>query len=348
MCRILYMFLLFIFFQPITLYSENQSFKNDSIRARRMYAHGIKMAEKNLYNNAIDSFIISLEINKKLFGEGRKTGYIQTALGINYKNIGQLDKAIQYFLAAENSYNSDDEPNKKYIASIYSNLGNVYKSKMNYGTALEYYERALYLIEAIPSSSSYIKSDIYYNLAVTYFKINEYSKSLSIIEQQIKKTDEFSELYLLDLKAVVYQVVGSFEKADNAYIEAINQAIKLYSDNDIEVAYEYLNYATFLGSTGMIDKALNVLQKAYDIIIQVEKGGGINIAEYYFIFGGIYANKKVESTDINEFKRQKSSNLTSAIDCYKKGLKALNFTNAVENTQTEPDLSRMFIIDAVS
>ncbi len=91
----------------------------------------------------------------------------------------------------------------------------------------------------------------------------------------------------LDLKAAIYQVQDKLDLASESYEQAIKYAIEFTSEKDMYVAYEYLNYASFLITIGKIEKATEILEKAYNIITLAEHIEGLNIAEYYFILGGV-------------------------------------------------------------
>ena len=328
--------ILYLFALP-SLNAANQSFKKDSIKARDLYYSAIDLARKNLYRNAIDSFKFSLQIRKKIYGEKNyQVGMVQNALGINYKNIGQLDKALDYFLQAEQCYLVDSSTTNESLARLYNNVGNVYKSKLNYITTIEYFEQALHILSKEKNYNGYLRTEIIYSLATSYFDIQDFTNVLSVIHSQKDKVNEYDKLFYLDLEASVYQTLELNEKADKAYNEAIAVAIKL--DYPMEIAYEYLNYATFLGSIGETDKAFAILQKAYEIIVKTEKEEGINLAEYYFILGRLHTNKKVESNNFEAFKRQKTKNIEDAIRAYKKGLRALHFSFDIRSDSI-PDIS---------
>lgn len=324
-------------------YSENQTLKKDSIRAKMLYLKGQELFRNNSYKSAIDTFKYSLELRKKYYGANSyETGVLENALGIVYKSTNQLDKALDFFLQAEQSYLSDENPSNESIAKLYNNIGNLYRSKLNYLSAIEYLERSLKIIN---SNDKYLKSDIYYSLARTYFDLKEYDKALELIKSHKKEADEYLRLLYTDLEASVYQALEINDKADEAYNEAINLAKKL--NYPMDLAYEYLNYATFLGTTSAIEKAYLVLQKAHAIIIQTEREEGLNLAEYYYILGGLHSSKKVESNNFDVFKRLKTENLEEAIRAYKKGLRALNFNFDIHSDTISDFSSSLSLIQSL-
>src|SRR5690554_6773657 len=81
--------------------ANNNTFTADSIRAVNAYNSGIKFFRNSNYQTAIDSFNISANIREKLYSKkSYEYGIIQNALGISYRNLGNLNRAADHFLAA--------------------------------------------------------------------------------------------------------------------------------------------------------------------------------------------------------------------------------------------------------
>ncbi len=307
-----------------SIIATNNTSKQDSIRAEIAYNAGIYLFRNSNYKEAIDSFMVSSKIREMLFSiKSYNYRSVQNALGIAYKNMGNLDNSLEHFLNVEYSYQLENEQNNLAIARLYNNIGNVYKSKLNYGTALDYLQKAvdIFIQNDQPRNEDIV--DFFYNIADIYFLTGNYPKALEIIEAYQDNAYADTRLLFLSLKAAILQTQNRMEEATWAYQEAIRFAENIYSATDIYVAFEYLNFATFLISAGETDKAAEILQKAGDIIVLTEKETGTNLAEYYFVSGNLHAGKKVETNDFNAFREQKSSNLTEAIRNYQKGLRAL-------------------------
>ena len=293
-------------------------------RSRESFNAGINLAKNFFFKEAIDSFYYSLEIRKKIFGiKTTDVGIVYNALGINYKNLGQLDEAINHFLLAEQAYYSDIGANTSRIANLYNNIGNVYKSQLNYGAALDFFQRAVNILSENDIEDKLVIADYYYSIADIHFLTGNYTKALEIIEEYSDNAYADTRLFFLSLKAAIFQTQNRTEEATRAYNQAIRYAENIYSKTDMYVAFEYLNFTTFLISAGETEKAAETLEKAKEIIVLTEKDSGTNLAEYYFILGNLHAGKKVETNDFNAFREQKTSNLTEAIRSYQKGLRAL-------------------------
>jgi CHAT domain-containing protein len=322
--KTVFFFILFTITTPF-LKAVNQHFKSDSIRSRESLNAGIDLARKFFLKEAIDSFQISLEIRKKTFGEKSiDVGIVHNALGINYRNLGQIDKSLEHFFLAEKCYKSEYDDNKIRIANLYNNIGNSYLNNFDFIKALDFYQRAIELLKSdINIATKEGIADIYYNVANIYFLTGNNNKALEIIGEYQEDAYADTRLFFLSLKAAIFQTQNRTEEATKAYMQAIRYAERIYSITDIYVAFEYLNFATFLISSGETEKAAEILVKAREIIVLTEKETGTNLAEYHFILGNLHAGKKVETNDFNAFREQKSSNLTEAIRSYQKGLKAL-------------------------
>ena len=132
----------------MSLFSENQNFKSDSIEERKVYREAITSFRNAEYLNAIKFFQKSLSYNIKLYGKKSvKTGNSYNALGITYRNIGNYDSSLKYFELAEEAYLAKVDQNEIPIARLYSNIGNVYLSSLNFGIAIDFYQRAASLFQ---------------------------------------------------------------------------------------------------------------------------------------------------------------------------------------------------------
>jgi len=321
-------FFLILFIYP-SLYAYNQDITNDTIRAERLRVQGIRLARQNLFMESIDSLILSLEINKRLFGEESSEAVrIKNPLGINYKNIGQPDKALKVLKEAESYYLVHDT-NSENLAIVYNSIGTVYESKLDYINALDFLQRSINIFENQKDIDKIRIGSVSINIADIYRKIQNYDKALEIIDEYYSVVDKYDKLIFLELRAMINHSLENYMIAEKSYQETIKMASELYSNNDIYVAFELLNYANFLTDTKRLGEANGVLERAYKIIILTQPEIGLELADYYFYKGNIYAEQIVQSNEIKIFKRQKSSNLRYAIDYSKRALSALNVN--VEN-----------------
>lgn len=298
--------------------------KIDSIRAITTYDSGVDFLNNSQFKEAIDSFLISSQLREKLYSKrSYDYGIVQNALGVTFKNFGDLNKSLLHFLDAEQAYKSDYNNNKYTIARLYNNIGNVYKSKLDFGSAFEYFQRAVDIYMDTKDTDIYDIADFYYNIADIKYLQKDYDHSLQIIENYKEKSYSDTKLYFMFLRAIVYQELNQYEKANESYLKAINYAKTFYSENDVDFVFDYLNYSVFLIQQNQFKKAEDNIILAKQILDDNKIEDGIPLSFYYKTIGYLYNNLPVESKDLNLFKTQKTNNMNVAIDNYKEALNVL-------------------------
>lgn len=333
--------LLLIFINLHSLISANYNvFVSDSIRAINSYNSGIIFFRNSNYQEAIDSFNISAKIREKLYSKNSyEYGVVQNALGITYKNLGNLNKSIEHFTLTEKAYLSESENNIA-IARLYNNIGNVYFSKLNFLTALDYYQQAADIFESQIEKDLQGLADINYSIANTFFNLKRYQNALSIIDKNHINAYPDTKILYSSLQSVIFQEINNYKKAYGSYIETIKLAQELYDDSNINLIYEHLNFSTFLITFNSFEEANENLLIVKKLIEKNKISNGLPVSFYNKTQGFYYENLNVETKNLDDFRSQKSSNLTKAIDYYLKGIEALGMaperlsdaTYALENT----------------
>ncbi|MBW6536370.1 MAG: CHAT domain-containing protein [Mariniphaga sp.] len=284
--------------------------------------------------------MVSAVIREKIYTKkSYEFGIVQNALGITYKNLGNLDKSIEYFLNAEEAYSFNFNENELALARLYNNVGNTYKDKLNFETALNYLERAVNILMNKNENEQDI-ADFYYNIAEIHYKLRNYKNALEIIETYYSQAHSDTKLFFLSLKAASFQEMKEYSQAFNSYQKAIEYAESYYSGTDLNLAFEYINFADFLIKSNIIMEAQKTLYNAKNIFEYNKINDGVNFALYLKTQGFLYENIIVETKNINDFRQQKSQNLLEAVNYYKKGLEALgigsermmNVSATIENT----------------
>jgi CHAT domain-containing protein/tetratricopeptide (TPR) repeat protein len=334
---------------PYLLFGNNINKKNDSIKVVNYFNAGVELTRQGLYSEAIDSLLVSLELGKKIYGNNNyHLANTYRYIGVNYNNIGMYDLAIQNSKRAEMLYIQKYGEKHIRVASVYQNLGNIYRAKLNYIEALDYFERMIFIIQNQKNTNLQQIAAAYYSIAEVYYLMYQYVDAIEIINKNINNAATPVKIYYLELLGAIYQETNNLDKAKIYYEEAIQQSMNLYSENDIEVAIEYINYALFLNNTNKFDEAIDILEKAYSILMVTENNKGKNIADYYRIYGTIYEDRNIESTNIGDFKNQKYLNYEEAIKYFKRALIALDFPMPLKpqyNYEEVNNISILYILD---
>ena len=133
-------------------------------------------------------------------------------LGYTYKEMGDFDKAIEYFKKYANL--EPDQPNP------FDSLGDMFRARGDYNNAIDNYKKALS-----------VKPDFYTslrNLGSTYLTIGEYEKSKTTYKKllSLKPGREWQRDVYTDM-AQIYLATGQFNEA----LKSINQSIMLSKSN---------------------------------------------------------------------------------------------------------------------
>src|SRR5690606_1112412 len=216
----------------------------------------------------------------------------------------------------------------------------VYFSKLNFLTALDYYQQAADIFESQLEIDTQGLADINYSISNTLFNLRKFDEAILIIEDNKEKSYSDTKLFYLSLKSAIYQELRDFEKAYNSYQETIEYAKIFYSEKDLNLAFEYINLSIFLISNNKLNEANDYLDLALSIFNFNDIKEGYTFSLYLKTMGFYHESLIVETKNLDDFRSQKSSNLTKAIDYYLKGIEALGMapdrlsdaTYALENT----------------
>jgi CHAT domain-containing protein/tetratricopeptide (TPR) repeat protein len=332
--------LLFTLLASLRSYSGNQHV-NDSINARETYIRATVLIRNGEYSQAIETLKNSLSYREKVFTkESHEYGIVQNALGVAYKNLGNLDKAIEHFLLAEKTYKSISFENDLAIGRVYNNIGNIYKSKLVFNTALDYYQRALDIYSKIENISDAEIAEIYYSITHNYYLQNNYQNVLDLTEKYYPLAYDDTKMYFLSLKAASLKELKRNKEAYAAYQSVLKYTTDYFSENDVNVMFEYLSFANFLLSIAEFNEARDVLNTVSQLLNKNQISEGITYMHYHNAMGFYYELIKVESNDIQKFREQKALNIKKAIEHYQMAFKAVQMVPVtIENFTIENTLS---------
>ncbi len=318
--------LIFMTLQTFYSFSQNQKFYSDSIRARELYRKAIICGIDGMHLQALDTFLCSLEIRKKIYGNPHYSlGAVYSGIGIQYLALGQNEKSLKFLSLAEENYQLRKNYKTDPRIRLYRNFGNVYRSKLNYKEALRYYQESLNIYSKKVNYSEEEIAEANYYIAEIYYLTNEYDKSVKLINQNIDNAYAEAKIRYFELLAFIYQIKGNIIEASKNYQNAIDLTIDFYGDKSINVAIEYLNYTLFLLVNIEYKEATNTLEKAYGIIKVTQPVFGNELADYYNLKGRYFRNLPIKKQDIRSFSEEKKRNLNKAINYYSKALSAIKF-----------------------
>jgi len=339
-----YKYLIVIILYPLFSHGQNQNFISDSIKAINLSRKAISLYQKGLNTQALDTFYLSLELRKKLYGsKSYSLAPVFLGIGVTYKSLGHLDLSLQFYKLAETNYALAQNYPYAQMVNLYINIGTVYRNKLDFNQALRYFEQALVISQNELQAAPEDIAGINYNIAEIYYLTKSDDKALEIINKNLEFSYEEDHILFYELLAFIYQIKGEINKSKKNYHKSIKLTVDLNGKDHINVGISYLNYSLFLINNNQFSEAAETLKKAYNVIQLTKPVNGTILSKYCKTEGYLANNKPVETKNLDSFKKEKKQNLVEAIEWFKKGLTALNFPEnyTIESATSVHSLSLM-------
>lgn len=327
MKRVFFLFFsAFFFFLHLVSGAQGRRFQEDSLKAVELSRKAVEFARNDDPEGALRFYEQSLEYRKKIYGEVHsRLGGTFLGMGIQYKNLHQLDRALEYYQIAEKMYLHDLSPDAPPLGDIYTNIGNYYREKGNYAEAIRYHERAITIYNQ--SGDERDKNNLIsvkYNLANSYHLANRGQEALELALKNYKNAPFSLQNRYLNLLASIYTVLGDFKKAQKFHQQVIQNLKIKYGQDDYGLADQFVNYAQFFTQVNLPDSSLYYLRLAEPIYLRYRQLAVSDLGLLYQIMGKAYASQTVKSENLEGFKIVKERNLTEAVKFYNKAIEILN------------------------
>lgn len=340
---VIYCLLLFEFCSFIGFGNDQTMRSLDSLMAVKLQNEGVAAGRLGDFELALNKFKKLYIVREKLYGSTSiRLAPPLINIGITFKNLGNIDKALDAYKKAEYLCSSNP-PDNYVLGTIYINLAIAYKEKGDYVQALEYQKNAFRILKR--DSIKYAKNYQYskYNIAETQFKLGKYKESLDFSHKNLKTTTPELRPRLYDLIAQVYRKVGQFDLSEINYKKAIDGWINLFGDNNVELVSEYLAYNSLLLSQKKFDVALKYSQKARDLVLTFYGKKSTMYSEVQTIFGDYYYMRNSEAGQIDDFRNKRKESLNNAVQYYQKSIIALVDSFQEMNPLISPSLNENII-----
>jgi tetratricopeptide (TPR) repeat protein len=220
---------------------------------------------------------MGLTTSRQLQAQRREALFLN-ALGLLYADLGEKEKALEYYHQALPLLKVSGEQIDE--AALLNNLALVYRALGETGKALEYYEQALPLLRALGEGSD--EATTLNNLGMLYRELGELAKALKYFQEALPVVkaakNRLIEATILNNLGLVYADLGEKEKALEYYQQVLplsqalgNQSMEARVLNNIGLVYS---------ESGQKEKALEYYQQALPLLKAV-------------------GNKEVEATSLN-------------------------------------------------
>jgi len=243
---------------------------------------------KSNYAGSIASQEQALEIWKSL-SDGKGIGKSLIGLGNASLRRGDfhialthLQHALQYF---------EDADDAEGIASIYNNIGVIYKNWGDYEKATIFYHRALEIKEKNKTAKGSIANS-YNNIGILYFFQENYSKALEYIQVAEKINRDCGNVNALAGNYTNIALIHNREGHHDTALEYLAESLKIKEElgDKLEITVAYREIGEVHKQQGKYDEALNSYLKGLAIREEIDSRHGIGffcnrVGETFMLIG---------------------------------------------------------------
>ena len=308
----------------------------DSTKDIELYRKGRMADIQGDYKSSLNFFHQQLELREKLYGNDHyKLASLYMYIGIENKNLGRLNEAIESYLYAEKIYIDSLGKDHTRLGYLYTNLGNIYKQKGNFSDALKYHQQSLIVLSTDPVKYTLEIQQVKFSICDCYYLMKEYDKCLELINENLKTADEKLRWKYFDLMAIIFNSQKKYRLAKEYYLKSINELLD-YGNDDNLLGYAFLNYAQLLIRINEFEEAEKYIEKAHSIILGQLGHKGIDAYDLFITTGELFAKKIFDSNSLEDFRKKKIVNLKQALEYYQKAIFAVTNNFNDPNPEINP------------
>ena len=179
-------------------------------------------------------------------------------------------------------------------ATLYNNIGMVYKAQGNYSEALEYHFKSLKIYKKVLGDEHIDTATFYNNIGGVYQAQGNYSEALKYyfksLEIRIKVLgdEHIDTATSYNNIGGVYKAQGNYSEALEYYFKSLEIRIKVLGDEHIDTATSYNNIGVVYKAQGNYSEALEYYFKSLEIFKKVLGEEHKATATSYNNIGNIY------------------------------------------------------------
>nr|WP_294794234.1 tetratricopeptide repeat protein [uncultured Mucilaginibacter sp.] len=216
----------------------------------------------NKLDSAYNSYFSAWDMFKKINDE-RGIAKVLNNIGNLYQTVDYV-KAIEYFNQAQEI--AEKYADKKLIASLQLNMGNIYNRTNSYNKALLSYNKSHDLFKQLKDSVNLVQC--LENLGDIYYKLRDYKKAEELLLQankDAKRMDMHASIAAINMTLTdIYIAQSKFSDAEKYITEGETYSMLIDSAKNNKNIYEYKHSRYELErKRGDYEKALNQLIEIY-------------------------------------------------------------------------------------
>lgn len=213
-------------------------------------------------------------LEKKLLPSGLDLPNIYNTQTMVYAGLGEYEKALKSSLISIEHLKKDAQAHPLDLAYEYNNLASVYGSLQDLNNTLNYYQKAVDLMEGLGEEFKPELASIIYNMGATYFEQknriaakNAFLKSLSYLDQAQEKNSDVLSDYINNC----HQLVLCYQQNNqiDSVLHYLQIAEKINQTYPYRITTTYRLYGQFYSDQKEYEKAQQYVQKSLDRGLEV-------------------------------------------------------------------------------
>jgi len=226
--------------------------------------------------------------------QNAKIATLANNVSLIYKAKGELDKALEFALMANEILKQTVGENHPDLATSYNNIATVYQDKGELDKALEFAFKALVIRKQVLDKKHPDLATSYNNIAMIYQNKGELGKALEFalkaneIWRQVLGENHPSLATSYNNIALIYIDKSELDKALEFALKALIIGEQVLGKNHPSLATSYNNVAMIYSAKGDLGKALEFALKANEILKQSVGENHPNLATCYNNIARIY------------------------------------------------------------
>jgi CHAT domain-containing protein len=326
----------------VTALDENISvFEKDSMNVMESYQKGMQAFRLGDFEGSGAHFENAINLGKQVFGkQSIKIYSFLVALGINYKNLGEYDKAIYSYLEAEKLIVNLYSENNSRLGFVYVNLGTIYKLKGDHVKNLDYQRATLRVLaeDSIKFSDGYHRSK--FNNSEALFLLRRYDEAIKSCMKNISSVNDDLKSFYYSLLARIYNELGNEKLTKEYYQKTFEILAKLKGEDSYDLGLEYSNYTSFLLKAGEFDEALKYAKLSEKLIAKYYTTKSLQYSDVMMNFADYYFLRSSAANVLADFQTKRKADLSNALQYYQKALLAGNDEFTATDISINPPLGQ--------
>jgi tetratricopeptide (TPR) repeat protein len=219
-------------------------------------------------------------------------------LSLRHRDMGQLDRALEFQLKANDIYEAVLDDHHPLRATSYNNVSTIYKDMGQLERALEFQLKTVDIFEEVLDKTHPDLAMSYNNLSVTYRDMGQLDRAMEFqlkaldIREMVLANNHPSLALSYNNVSTIYQSMGQLDRAMEFQLKALAIREAVLAKNHPDLATSYSNVSLIYRDMGQLERALEFQSKALAIREAVLDKNHPDLAQSHHNLSTIYRDMK--------------------------------------------------------